>query len=211
MYQNIPWGEDLVSPINETIDENSGIGLEYLQSELTQGRSGCPVPAFFKPVNIAVENGVYYVTIYVCQLFDQDLLTTQFALWLGSCKETDRIRLTVCSTITGIPNSCLIMLLTALANTKAQIEIMHDQIVMDNLAYFYLLADKIVARYGGGLFIPSYTEQRIEDASLPWKAVHDFFSWIVEDSVKRKLLTEEEGERLHKGSPVAFAPGRLSL
>lgn len=208
------WGEDMVTPTD-------GIGLEsfgspmgdltvHNPSQVTMGPVLVGSPGYFNPINISIENGVYYVTVYVCCVDNNSLLAQSLTLWFGSLKETDHVKLTVCSKITGIPPSALTTVLGALANTKATIEMILDQIVLDVLAYFYLLANKVTQKSCGALFIPSFIDQRSEDTSAPWKAVHDFYAWIVTDAVEAKRLSVEEGERLLGGEYVVIPQGRFT-
>lgn len=195
---------------NEDILDDPFAGLESLDTlSFAQSKSvGNGVP-FFNPVNIAVENGIYYVTIYACMVGDESILSQKLAIWLASLKETDHIKLSIAALKTGLPFDYLISTMAALANTKAKIEILLDQIVIDGLAYFYLLADEVTVLEGGALFIPSYVAHRSEDTSTPWKAVHDFYEWIVEDSVILGRLTEEEGQKLSSGTHVIIPVERF--
>lgn len=202
MMKDTGWGHDLVSPFDSPFGlESMSFGLED-GNILTQGPTPRPIVPWFNPVSIVAEEGVFYASIYVCRLTDDKALTQRFAIWLNSLKETDHIKLSVSATISGIPFSALMSLLSALANTKAKIDIILDQIVMDGLAYFYLLADTILVRAAGALYIESYVEQRPEDMSATWKAIHDFYSWIVEDASVRGILTSEEAEALNGGTDV---------
>jgi len=184
----------------------SDAGLESLTpSDLSQGPGGLPNPTgYFKPVNITVEQGVIYASLYVCCVTADENLEQSLAIWLNSLKETDHIKLSVSAMFTNIAYAQLISTLAAFANTKATVEILLDQIVIDGLAYFYLLADVITRKAGGGLYIPSYIDQRSEDVSAPHRAVHDLFRWIVEDAVKLGRLTQEQAERLHSGEHVVL-------
>ena len=177
---------------------------------LIQGRGDVENVPYFNPINITRENGIYYVTLYVCCVDNDSMLAQRLAIWLGSLKETDHIKLSVAATLTNIPFAALVTVMGALANTKAKIEILLDQIVIDGLAYFYLLADKVTALECGGLFVPSYVDQRREDTSVPWKAVHDFYEWIVSDAIVYGRLTEEEAERLNAGAPVVIPTERFA-
>ena len=189
------------------------IGLESfvgVESEITQGPGmNAPVP-FFNPVNISVQNGIYYVTIYVCAVDNSSILSQRLAQWFGLLRDTDHVKLSIASRMTNIPLACLTTILGAIANTKAIVEIVMDQIVIDGLAYFYLLAPRVCVRECGALFIPSYIENRSEDTSAPWRAVHDFYKWIVETAVTFGRLTHEEGERLNSGQHVVVPSNRFS-
>lgn len=220
MRGNIGWFEDVVGLENFTDGGSAFIGQESLPGELmvqtdqpqvlTQGPGDEGVVPYFNPVNIITENGVHYVTIYVCYVGNDSILAQRLAIWLGSLKETDHIKLSVAALYTNIPFSSLITVMGALANTKAKIEILLDQIVIDGLAYFYLLADQVTAMEGGELFVPSYVDQRREDTSVPWKAVHDFYEWVVKDAVIKQWVTEEEAERLNAGSHVVVPYERFT-
>lgn len=191
---------------------NNSVALESLagvEGYITQGPGPNGPPQFFNPANITVANGIYYATIYVCTVSNDTQLAQRLAQWFGSLRETDHVRLTVCSRMTNIPLACLTTVLGAIANTKATVEIMLDQIVIDGLSYFYLLAQKICARECGSLFIPSYIENRSEDTSAPWRAVHDFYKWIVENAVNLGRLTQEEADRLNSGQHVVIPQGRI--
>lgn len=211
METEFGWGYDLTAPAPD-------MGLESFISQdnvttpsvFTQGPGGAGLAPYFRPVNITVQNGVFHVSIYVCHVYAFEHIRQQLFVWFGERKETDLIELSVSSLITGIPYSCLISLLSSIVNTKAKVHILLDQLVCDGLAYFYLVADKIIKRDGGALFIPSYVENRVEDMSLPTKAVTDFFKWIVEDAKRIKLLTAEEEAQLHSGSYVILDTNRIS-
>lgn len=202
MEKDVGWGDDLVSPFNDQFGLED-FAMESLdQSVFTQGPGPAPVVPWFNPTSIVAEQGVYFVSLYICRLSDDAMLAQRMAIWFGSLKETDHVKLSIASSVTGIPFSCLMTLLSAMANTKAKIEIILDQIVMDGLAYFYLLADKINARAAGGLFVQSFVEQRRQDTSGTWKAVHDFYQWIVEDAAVRGLLTDEEAQSVIDGNDI---------
>jgi len=189
------------------------VGLENfngIDGTITQGPGVPSLAPFFNPVNIAVENGIYYITIYVCAVDNTSVTAQRLAQWFGLLRETDHVKLTVASRMTNIPLACLTTVLGAIVNTRAVVEIIMDQIVIDGLAYFYLLAQKVCVRECGALFIPSYIENRSEDTSAPWRAVHDFYKWIVENAVTLGRLTQEEGERLTSGQHVVIPVGRFS-
>lgn len=210
MTQDSGWGHDLVSPFESSFGlESFHLGLESDQI-FNQGAGDKPLAPWFNPASIIAEKGVFYVSLYICRLSDNMELAQRTAIWFGSLKETDHVKLSIASTVTGIPFSCLMTLLAAIANTKAKVEIILDQIVMDGLAYFYLLADKITARHAGGLFIESYVVQRKEDTSGTWKAVHDFYHWIVDDAVLRGILTKEEADSINSGSDVIIPMDRFT-
>jgi len=185
------------------------IGLEYFDATISQGPTPPGGAPYFNPTNITIENGVYYATIYVCVCDNDSLIAQRLALWFGSLKETDHVKLSIASRMTNIPLSRLTTVLGAIANTKATVEIMLDQIVIDGLAYFYLLAERVCVRECGALFIPSYIDNRVEDTSKPWQAVHDFYTWIVENAVSLGRLTQEEGDRLNRGQHVIIPKGRF--
>lgn len=193
------WGSDLVT------DETGEPGLEALAiAGIVQGNDKNYRMSYFKPVNITVEQGVFYVSLYVCCLTDDAQLTQGLSIWLNGLKETDHIKLSVSAMFTNISYAGMISTLAAFANTKAKIEIILDQIVVDGLAYFYLLADQITRKVGGALFIPSYIDQRSEDVSAIHRAVHDLFRWIVEDAVTAGRLTQEQADRLNSGEHVVL-------
>lgn len=205
MSHIVPWGEGLLSG-----DELTSVGLESLITNLEQGPRGKSLAPYFKPVNIVTEDGIHYVTLYVCCLHDDDLAAQEVAIWFASLKQTDHVKLSVSSMYTPVSLSELITLMSAIASTKAKVEILLDQIVIDNLAYFYLIADVITHLDAGALFIPSYVVNRRDDNSVPWKAIHDFYDWIVDDAVQLGRLTAEEGEQLRTGHHVVLAEGRFS-
>lgn len=161
---------------------------------------------WFNPVNITIENGVYYVTIYVCHTTDGSPLAQKLSIWLQSLKDTDHIRLSVSSLISGIPTEMMMQVLAGLVNTKAHVEILLDQIVLGELAYFYLAAKSIRSFDCGDLFIPSYRSERQVDTSAPQRAILDFYEWIVEQAVAKGRLTEEEALLLNEGHHV-IVPG----
>jgi len=205
MRTNIKWGDDLIAP-----EQSDDIALESLTAGITAtATTNRQLAPYFNPINIVVEDGIHYVTLYACCVGSDEKLIERFSVWLSQLKETDCIKLSVSALVTGIPFSEFVDLLGAFANTKAQVDIQLDQIVVDGLAYFYLLADKVTKGYAGALFIPSYTVQREEHASAPWKAVHDLYKWIVEEAVSRGRLTEEEAERLHSGNSVVVPATRF--
>lgn len=210
MTMDLGWGAEFVPAYDNPFGMESFLseGMESLN--LAQGNQGAPTVPWFNPVSIMNKKGVFYASIYICRLTDNMMLTQRLAIWLGTLMKTDHVKLSVSSTVTGIPFAALMTLLSALANTQAKVEIILDQIVMDGMAYFYLLADKITACHAGALFIQSYVDQRSEDTSATWKAVHDFYRWIVEDAVVRGLITAEEAERLHSGSHVEIPVDRFS-
>lgn len=201
----------------ESFSTDNSVGLEYFEGIVQANGNvrgqlpGQVGPAtYFNPANITIENGVYYATLYVCTLSNDGLLAQRLAIWFANLKETDHVKLSIASRMTNIPLVSLTTILSAIANTKATVEIMLDQIVIDGLAYFYLLAQKVCVRDCGALFIPSYIDNRSEDTSKPWRAVHDFFTWIVENAVTSGRLTHEEGERLNSGQHVIISGSRFS-
>jgi hypothetical protein len=198
------WGDDLI-----TIDDNTGIGLESLDQDLAQGqaRPGDNVP--FKPVNIASENGLFYVTIYVCKTWDHSPYCQALSMWLSSLKETDHIHLTILSLESDTPLFGLINVMSALVATPATLEVHLDTIVFDTSAYFYLLADKINKGSEGALFIPSYVLQREQDVSASYRAMHDFYKWLIESAVEKNILTTEEGSSLNRGAHVVVPESRF--
>lgn len=199
------WGDDLAIKLSE----NDDMGLESFDAtDLTQGPGQPDQAPWFKPVNISIKDGVYYVNIYVCQLTNQSVLAQSFTTWLASLKDSDRIRLTVSSIYANIPFSSIVTLMGAFANTPAKFEILLDQIVIDGLAYFYLLADKVIKMEGGALFIPSYLGGRKEDTSLTWNAVHDFYDWLIAEAVDLGRLTQEEADLLNDGKFVVIPDDR---
>lgn len=204
MIKVTQWGDDLLTSVTDAI------GLENLEAN-ANNLNGTMFPPFFKPVNITIENGLFYVNIFVCQAHDQSMTAQQLAIWLGSLKETDYIHLTLSSLTLNIPLGMTVTLMSALMSTKATIDIHLDQIVMDGLGYFYLMADKVSVGDCGDLFVPSYVGQRQQDHSVPWKAIHDLFAMIVENAVTMGRLTQEEADRLNDGSHVAVPPSRFAI
>lgn len=195
----ISWGDDLIP----TVDN---IGIESLDGQLTQGPSSdSKTPSYFNPINVVVENGIYYVNIYLCATHNNSAHKQKFLIWLASLKDTDYIKLTVSSLLIGVPIQHYIDILAAIRRSKATVDIQLDSIVTDELAYFYLIADKVTVGCCAGLFIPSYVDSRQEDKSTPWKVVHDFLSWIIEEAVTKSILTEEDADRLNSGKHVIIA------
>ena len=195
------WGADLV-----TSSEGS-IGLESLDIEMTQGRPVVETP--FNPVNIVSENGLFYVTIYACKAWDHSIHCQALSMWLSGLKETDYIHLTIMSLEMDTPLFGLINLMSALTSTKATLDIHLDSIVFDTTAYFYLLADKITKGSEGALFIPSYILQRDQDMSASYRAMHDFYKWLIEEAVSKQLLTSDEASNLNRGSHVVVPDNRF--
>jgi hypothetical protein len=181
-----------------------------MSMSFTQGGAEDANPPFFKPVNIMVEDGRHYGTIYVCGSGDQTIRAQQLAIWLSDLKATDQVFLTIASLQLDVYLPNLIGLMTALMSTEAQIHFYLDQIVADNLAYFYLLPVKVIKGSEGALFIPSYTKQRQEDASGSQRAVIDFYKWTVDNAVTTGRLTTEEADKLHRGSPVVIPDNRFT-
>lgn len=210
MSQENAWGAEFVTNFDSPFGMESFLENQSAPQSLIQGRPDQTIVPWFNPAHITVEKGVFYASLYVCRLADDMTLTQRLAVWFNSLKETDHVRLSVSATVTGIPFACLMTILSAIANTKAYVEIILDQIVMDGLAYFYLLADKISARHAGGLFLQSYVDQRREDTGNTWKAVHDFYQWIVEDAVLRGFVTAEEAAKINNGQDVELPVDRFS-
>ncbi len=197
------WGEEL----SFTSSDNA---LESYAPELLQGSKSSSLEPHFKPVNIVADNGFYYASVYTCHTPDEAPLTQRLALWLASLKETDILRLSVFSILYDVNLPSLIHLMSALQATKAKLEMTLDHIVFDGLGYFYLLADGIIKGSEGALLLPSYLDQRGEDFSGPKKAIFDFFKWVVDKSVDKKFLTEEEALSLHKGNHVIIPENRFT-
>ena len=194
-----------------TLEGSDEIALEFLTADIDQ--SGAPDDngaPYFNPCNIAIEDGIYYASIYICSCRNDMVLSQRLALWFGSLSETDIVRLTVSSTLTGIPLTEWITVLAAINNTKAQVEIQLNQIVIDHLAYFYLMCKNVKVGFGGALFVPSYVDNRASDMSGPLRAISDFFQWIVEMALGRGRITQEEAERLMNGKHVVISKERLS-
>jgi len=207
--RSIPWGQELISN-QELVD--AGVALEALGLEsLTQGSQDPLVASYFKPINIVVEKGLFYVHIYACQCWDGSDAIQELAMWLGSLKKTDTIKLTVSTLYPNIPLDALIALMGSLSATPAKIHIRLDTLVMDAMAYFYLLADKILVESEGALFIPSYVTQRNDDHSLPWKAIHDFYQWLTEDAVLRQRLSEDDAAKLNSGQHIVLDVTQLTF
>lgn len=192
MTESYAWGADLVPTIEA--------GLESFDMSSLMG--ACPIPPQFKPVSIVVENGLYFANIYLCQTMDSSPMGQQVVLWLSSLKETDYVHLTLSSLFVDVPLRCSLAVIAALSATKATIDLHLDTMVMDQMAYLYLMIDKITVDACGALFVPSYVDQRSQDMSGPFRAVHDMFAWIVEEAVKMGRLTSEEAQRLQDGSHV---------
>lgn len=206
MIEQYSWGDDMIS-----VDQpNHAVALESFTSGMTQGSIAGPPHPFFKPINIVTEQGIHYATIYACKAVNGTTPCQQVAMWLAGLKETDQVHLTVSSLILDVPLFAILDLMAALSSTKAKINIYLDQIVSDGLAYFYLIADTIVPGHAGGMYIPSYADQREQDASGPWKAMHDFYKWVVSDATDRQLLTPEEADKLHRGSHVVIPMSRFA-
>lgn len=200
------WGSDLVGVDHQ----NHAVALESFTAEMSQGPMSGPPHPYFKPVNIVVENGLYYATIYVCKTVNGTTLGQQVAIWLSGLKDTDQIHLTVSSLVLDVPLFAMLDLMSALASTKAKVIIHLDQVVSDSLAYFYLIADQIIPGHGGGMFIPSYADQREQDTSGPWKAMHDFYKWVVDTATANTLLTPEDADKLHRGSHTVIPMSRFN-
>ena len=161
------------------------------------------------PLAIAVEQGVFYVTLYACCAANGTTTAQQLAIWLGGLKETDEVILTVSELTTNCPVQSFLTIMTAIANTPATVRIQGDTIVVSTLSYFYLLTDQIDLFPTGGLFFPSYNELRTEDISGPSRAVHDFAKWLVEKAVERGIFTEDEALRLDQGESVPLSYATL--
>jgi hypothetical protein len=190
-------------------ESNDSVALESLSAQINQGGPGLAFPTGFKPVNITVEQGCYYATLYVCCLDDGSELAQQVAVWLGTLGDNDHVHLTVLCLTQNVNLQYRLNLLAAFASTKATIEIHLDTLVMDSLAYFYLLADVVTPGSHGMLFVPSYNSQREEDVSRPWRAIHDFFCWLIEEAVTLGRLTAEEADTLNRGSHVTLPNTRF--
>jgi hypothetical protein len=198
----ITWADEFI--------ETGDFGLESFSGDISQDVTGLnTVVPYFKPVNTVVENGTYYTTIYACCALNRSVLCQQLMIWLGSLKETDVVKLSITAMSTGIPIQFNLSLLAAIVRCKATIEIQLDSIVCDNLAYFYLAADKINVGYGGSLFIPSYIDSRQESKSTNWKIVHDFVQELVDRGFSKGILLEDEVERLNNGKHVVVPNARL--
>lgn len=210
MTTTVPWAFE-----NTATDDV--VGMEFLTAEaptpsvLTQGCALPDAALYFNPCNITIEGGIYYLSFYMCCSDNDAILAQRLALWFGMLKETDHVKLSVSSKLTNIPLPAMTTVLSAIANTQATVEILLDQIVMDSLAYFYLLADKVTARHCGALFIPSFVENRTQDMSGPTRAINDFYQWIVEDATSKGRLTEDEAVRLKTGEHVVVPTGRFSV
>jgi hypothetical protein len=198
---NYSWGDDLI--------ESGDIGLESFESNLTQSNDIDNDAPFFKPINIVVENGIYYVNIYTCCATNRTDNNAKLLEFLGSLKETDVVKLTISSLLIGIPIQAHLSLIGAIYRCKAKIEIQLDTIVSDNLAYFYLVANSINKGYAGSLFIPSYIDSRQDHKSSPWRVVHDFVQEIIDHAVAKGVLTQEEADRLNSGKHVIIPNDRF--
>ena len=207
MFTQYDWGDDLLSHDYE----NTSIGLEAFKQDLSQGTCQSNPYPFFKPVNIVVEKGIHYATLYVCQTLNGDNLTQQTAIWLSTLKETDAVHLTITSLANDVPLFAILDIMVAIANTRAKVTIHLNQIVVDSLAYFYLIVDEVEKGCAGALFIPSYVDQRDQDTSGPWKAIHDFYKHVVENAVAKGLLTTEEASKLDRGSHVVIPKVRFDM
>lgn len=188
------WGADLVSEDN--------LGLEALNDSFVH-------PCHRNPINIVVENGVIYVTAYVCGAMNHTPENQKFLIWLDSLKQTDYVKLSVSSVYMNIPIKNHLSLLAAIKRCKATIEIQLDTIVSDTLAYFYLVANKIKLGSSGALLIPSYLDSDKESKSGPWKAVHDFIQILVDDAELKGILTVDDATRLHDGKSVVIPNDRF--
>jgi hypothetical protein len=186
------------------------MALESITSDLTQGPAVPATPSFFKPVNIAVKNGIHFVTIYACEMINREKSGQAILLFFESLKADDHVKLTISSTMMGLPIQVYLPLLGAISRCVAEIEIQLDSIVCDELAYFYLAAPKINKGTAGALYIPSYLDSRYEDKSVPWLAVNDFVAYLVDQAVARGLLTSDEANRLHGTKPVSIPNDRFA-
>lgn len=195
------WGDDLI--------ESGDIGLESFDMSIMQSDTPDQDFPYFKPINIVVENGIYYVNIYTCCATNRTDNYSKLLTWFGSLKETDVVKLTISSLLIGIPIQHHLGLIGAIFRCKANIKIQLDTIVSDNLAYFYLVADEIEAGYAGSLFIPSYIDSRQDSKSSPWKVIHDFVVEIIDYAVSRGTLTQDEASRLNNGKYVIIPKERF--
>lgn len=199
MSSNYAWGSDLISLDN--------VGLEAFKSEGPN-----PVPQShpnFKPINIVIENGIYYTTLYVCCITPRSEACQKLMMWFASLRSTDYVKLSVASLLTDIPVVYYLPILGALVRSKATIEIQLDTIVCDTLAYFYLAADKIKLGSSGALLIPSYADAPTDTKSTPWKVVNDFITYLVNEGEHTGVLTQDDVERLHDGKSVIVHPDRF--
>lgn len=199
MLNPIPFGDDLITSSNENI-----VGLESFSQnnvEVNVKRN----PPQYKPVNIVIENGIYYVTIYVCETVISPSLNESVMIWLDSLKPNDYVKLSVSSLLTGLLIHTHISLLAAIVRCKATIEIQLDTIVCDNLAYFYMAADKVNRQSGGALFIPSYIDSDVDKKSDTWVIIHEFVKELIDRSEGKGFLTPDEALSLHSGKPVVVS------
>ena len=196
------WGHDMAT--------TDGIALESFHERFEQSNNNPNAPAYFKPVNISVERGIHYVTMYACVVTGNETKLQQLLMWFGSLKETDYVKLTVLSLVLDIPANLHLPLLAAIVRCKATIEIQLNSLVGDTLAYYYLATPHVKTGAGGALFVPSYVDSRQEDKSTPWMAVHDFFSLLVQDALSRALIKEDEAHRLNNGQHVIIPLDRFN-
>jgi hypothetical protein len=204
MLTTIPWGQDIAPSQGDA-------GLEsFTLAGMTQGPNGPVQPAFFKSMNIINESGKFYATLYACMAMDGSDNAQALAIWLSSLKATDCVHLTLASMQLDVPLTGIITLMNAVATTKARIVIHLDQLVGDGLAYFYLLATEVRKGVAGALYIPSYLDQRAEDASQSTKAVNGLYKWVVDNAVTTGRLTAEEASSLHRGKHVVIPDDRFA-
>lgn len=208
MYISRPWGAELdVSP-----DNIEPLGLEAFESNMTQGSmGGGTLHPYFKALNVYAEAGEFYATIYSCKIACNYALGQQLAIWLANLRDTDIVNLTVLQLSSDVPCPALLGMLSAVANTKAKVNIRLDSIVLDTTAYFYLVADKITKGKLGALYIPSYAQQRNGDSSGPWRAMTDYYKFIVGNAVGKGILTDDEAKRLHDGIAVTIPDDRFPV
>lgn len=187
--------------VMEDIDTSS-IGIE----SLTMGREEKEeqIPSYFKPVVLTNKNGIYRLSIYANFTADGTKLSEQLLLFFKKLKETDEVKLTITSMTTNVPVFKYSNLISAIARCAASVEIQLDTMVDDELAYFYLAADKIKVGSMGDILIPAYCDQVPDDKSSQWKALHDFFAWIVDLAVERGILNGDEASELHQGGDIVI-------
>ena len=195
------WSEGLDS-------HNDHLGLETFNSVNDTAPAAVMDPNF-KPVNLVIENGIYYITVYLCACAGGTIENQKLLIWLSSLKDTDYVKLSVSSLYQDLSLYPYIALLGAITRSKANIEIQLDTVVCDNLAYFYLAATTINRKAGGAILIPSYLDARHEDKSTPWVVVHSSIRELIARALANNILTEDEAARLNDGQSVIIPSDRF--
>lgn len=203
MFEPIAWDAEFVMQDGGDVATESLITMGPDKNASPTGNS--------KPINITSDDGIFYATVYACHCQDNSVGQQQISIWLASLKDTDQVRLTVMSVCGDIDLMNTLALLTSLVSTKAKLSIYLDSIVCDNLAYFYLIPEKIIVGSEGALYIPSYSLTRSTDHSGSVKAILDFFKWITEEAAAKGILTQEEAMLLQDGTHVVIPTDRFNV